>query len=124
MRISMQILTDRLRQNYPDCQMGSMSEEMNLKRPLFYQNGTDFKKNKVYIARERDITKALLAHHGDNLVLVVGDGFGQTGCRRRVCVSFRQGRIRKSCSIPSSGFLTHTIPGMNGCRTLPCLNGR
>ena len=48
MRISMQILTDRLRQNYPDCQMGSMSEEMNLKRPLFYQNGTDFKKNKVY----------------------------------------------------------------------------
>ena len=79
MRISMQILTDRLRQNYPDCQMGSMSEEMNLKRPLFYQNGTDFKKNKVYIARERDITKALLAHHGDNLVLVVGDGFRSDG---------------------------------------------
>ncbi|MDE7318362.1 MAG: hypothetical protein K2N46_01365, partial [Lachnospiraceae bacterium] len=79
MRISMQILTDRLRQNYPDCQMGSMSEEMNLKRPLFYQNGTDFKKNKVYIARERDITKALLARHGDNLVLVVGDGFRSDG---------------------------------------------
>lgn len=79
MRISMQILTDRLRQNYPDCQMGSMSEEMNLKRPLFYQNGTDFKKNKVYIARERDITKVLLARHGDNLVLVVGDGFRSDG---------------------------------------------
>lgn len=75
MRISMQILADRLRQNYPDCQMGSMSEEMNLKRPLFYQNGTDFKRNKVYIARERDVTGSLLAYHGDNLVLVVGDSF-------------------------------------------------
>ena len=31
MRISMQILADRLRQNYPDCQLGDMSEEMNLK---------------------------------------------------------------------------------------------
>ena len=51
MRISMQILADRLRQNYPDCQLGRMSEEMSLKRPLFYQNGTDFKKNKVYIVR-------------------------------------------------------------------------
>ncbi len=72
MRISMQILADRLRQNYPDCQLGDMSEEMNLKRPLFYQNGTDFKKNKVYIAREADVTELLLAHHGDNLILVVG----------------------------------------------------
>lgn len=72
MRISMQILADRLRQNYPDCQLGKMSEEMNLKRPLFYQNGTDFKKNKVYIARENDVTESLLSHHGDNLVLVVG----------------------------------------------------
>ena len=75
MRISMQILADRLRQNYPDCQLGDMSEEMNLKRPLFYQNGTDFKKNKVYIAREADVTELLLAHHGDNLILVVGTKF-------------------------------------------------
>ena len=49
MRISMQILSDRLRQNYPDCCMGEMSDEMNLKRPLFYQSGTDFRKNKVYV---------------------------------------------------------------------------
>lgn len=75
MRISMQILADRLRQNYPDCQLGEMSEEMNLKRPLFYQNGTDFKKNKVYIARENDVTESLLSHHGDNLILVVGMRF-------------------------------------------------
>lgn len=75
MRISMQILTDRLRQNYPDCQMGDMSEEMNLKRPLFYQNGTEFKKNKVYIARVCDVTEPLLSRHGDNLVLVVGTAF-------------------------------------------------
>ena len=75
MRISMQILADRLRQNYPDCQMGNLSEEMNLKRPLFYQNGTDFKRNKVYIARESDVSGALLKHHGDNLVLVVGTSF-------------------------------------------------
>lgn len=72
MRISMQILADRLRQNYPDCLLGDMSEEMNLKRPLFYQNGTEFKKNKVYIAREADVTESLLSRHGDNLILVVG----------------------------------------------------
>lgn len=72
MRISMQILADRLRQNYPDCQLGEMSEEMSLKRPLFYQNGTDFKKNKVYIARESDVTESLLNHHGGNLILIVG----------------------------------------------------
>lgn len=75
MRISMQILADRLRQNYPDCQLGEMSEEMNLKRPLFYQNGTDFKKNKVYIARESDVNAELLEQHGDNLVLIVGMKF-------------------------------------------------
>jgi len=71
----MQILADRLRQNYPDCQLGEMSEEMNLKRPLFYQNGTDFKKNKVYIARECDVNASLLNSHGDNLILVVGTAF-------------------------------------------------
>ena len=75
MRISMQILTDRLRQNYPECQMGSMSEGMNLKRPLFYQNGMNIKKHKVYIARECDVTSDLLSHHGDNLFLVVGNRF-------------------------------------------------
>jgi hypothetical protein len=73
----MQIVADRLRQNYPDCQLGEMSEEMNLKRPLFYQNGTDFKKNKVYIARENDVTAAMLKNHGDNLVLVVGTSHEQ-----------------------------------------------
>lgn len=77
MRISMQILADRLRQNYPDCQLGEMSEEMNLKRPLFYQNGTDFKKNKVYIARENDVTESVLSRHGDNLILVVGMRFAE-----------------------------------------------
>ena len=79
MRISMQILADRLRQNYPEYQQGELSEEMNLKRPLFYQSGTDFKKNKVYIARENDIPAAALKEHGDNLVLIVGDGvkFGE-----------------------------------------------
>ena len=91
MRISMQILTDRLRQNYPDCQMGSMSEEMNLKRPLFYQNGTDFKKNKVYIARERDYHESPAGHHGDNLVLVVGDGFSVRRAAGAGCV-FLSGR--------------------------------
>ena len=73
MRISMQILADRLRQNYPDCRLGRMSEEMNLKRPLFYQNGTDFKKNKVYIVREEDMTRDVLERHGDNLLLIVGN---------------------------------------------------
>lgn len=73
MRISMQILSDRLRQNYPICRMGEMSEDMNLKRPLFYQSGTDFKKNKVYIMREKDVAASAVAGHGDNLVLVVGD---------------------------------------------------
>lgn len=72
MRISMQILADRLRQNYPDCRLGKMSEKMNLKRPLFYQSGTDLKKNKVYIARECDVVPSILTGHGDNLVLVVG----------------------------------------------------
>ena len=69
----MQILADRLRQNYPDCRLGRMSEEMNLKRPLFYQNGTDFKKNKVYIVREEDMTRDVLERHGDNLLLIVGN---------------------------------------------------
>lgn len=72
MRISMQILEDRLRQNFPDCHLDQMADEMNLKRPLFYQSGTEFKKNKVYIARERDVTREQLEAHGDNLVLVVG----------------------------------------------------
>lgn len=72
MRISMQILSDRLRQNYPECRMGEMSEEMNLKRPLFYQSGNDFRKNKVYVARENDLTESDLRNHGDNLVLMVG----------------------------------------------------
>ena len=72
MRISMQILVDRLKQNYPECYIGEMSEEMNLKRPLFYQNGTDFRRHKVYIAREEDLTEQLLAHHGENLILVIG----------------------------------------------------
>ncbi|MDO4261656.1 MAG: helix-turn-helix domain-containing protein [Eubacteriales bacterium] len=71
----MQILADRLRQNYPDCCLGELSEEMNLKRPLFYQSGTEFKKNKVYIAREADVTAQLLQSHGDNLILVVGEGY-------------------------------------------------
>ncbi len=75
MRTSMQTLADRLRQNYPDCQLGRMSEEMSLKRPLFYQNGTDFKKNKVYIVREADVTGSMLENHGDNLLLIVGNGF-------------------------------------------------
>lgn len=79
MRISMQILADRLKQNYPDCDFGEMSVEMNLKRPLFYQNGTDFKKNKVYIAREGDVTEKNLLEHGDNLVLVVGKKYYQSG---------------------------------------------
>lgn len=73
MRISMQILADRLRQNYPDCCPGQMSEEMNLKRPLFYQNGTELKKNKVYIAKSSDLTEDLLRTHGDNLVLIAGN---------------------------------------------------
>ena len=69
----MQILADRLRQNYPECRLGKMSEDMNLKRPLFYQNGTEFRKNKVYIARADDLTLEQLAEHGDNLILAVGD---------------------------------------------------
>lgn len=73
MRISMEILADRLRQNYPDCYLGEMSGEMNLKRPLFYQSGTEFRKNKVYIASENDVTESMLRNHGDNLVLVVGE---------------------------------------------------
>lgn len=72
MRISMQILVDRLKQNYPECYVGELSEEMNLKRPLFYQNGTDFRNHKVYIAQEEDLTEQLLMHHGENLILVVG----------------------------------------------------
>ncbi len=72
MRISMQILADRLLKNYPDCRLGEMSGEMNLKRPLFYQSGTDFRKNKVYIARVSDVSPSLLASHGDNLLLVTG----------------------------------------------------
>lgn len=69
----MQILADRLRQNYPECRLGKMSEDMNLKRPLFYQNGTEFRKNKVYIARAADLTPEQIAEHGDNLILAVGD---------------------------------------------------
>ena len=69
----MQILADRLRQNYPECRLGKMSEDMNLKRPLFYQNGTEFRKNKVYIARKTDLTAEQLENHGDNLILIVGD---------------------------------------------------
>ena len=72
----MQILADRLRQNYPECRLGKMSEDMNLKRPLFYQNGTEFRKNKVYIARTDDLTLEQLAEHGDNLILAVGDFAG------------------------------------------------
>lgn len=75
MRISMQILADRLRQNYPDCSFGELSEEMNLKRPLFYQSGTEFRKNKVYIVHETDISEKDLLGHGDNMVLVVGERF-------------------------------------------------
>ena len=60
MRISMQILADRLRQNYPDCSFGELSGEMNLKRPLFYQSGTEFRKNKVYIVHETDISETEL----------------------------------------------------------------
>ena len=75
MRISMQILADRLRQNYPDCSFGELSGEMNLKRPLFYQSGTEFRKNKVYIVHETDIGETDLLEHGDNLVLVVGERF-------------------------------------------------
>ena len=75
MRISMQILADRLRQNYPDCSFGELSGEMNLKRPLFYQSGTEFRKNKVYIVHETDISETDLLEHGDNLVLVVGERF-------------------------------------------------
>ena len=75
MRISMQILEDRLRQNYPDCFFGELSGEMNLKRPLFYQSGTEFRKNKVYIVHETDISETDLLEHGDNLVLVVGERF-------------------------------------------------
>ena len=72
MRISMQILADRLHQNYPDFSAGKMADEMNLKRPLLYQSGMEFKKNKVYVAREADITEMLLDEHGDNLLLIVG----------------------------------------------------
>lgn len=78
MRISMQILADRLKQNYPDCRQGEMSEEMNLKRPLFYQNGTDLKKNKVYIVKAKDISKTLLHTHGDNLLLITDSPSGGT----------------------------------------------
>lgn len=48
---------------------------MNLKRPLFYQSGTEFRKNKVYIVHETDISETELLEHGDNLVLVVGERF-------------------------------------------------
>lgn len=48
---------------------------MNLKRPLFYQSGTEFRKNKVYIVHETDISETDLLEHGDNLVLVVGERF-------------------------------------------------
>ena len=75
----MQILADRLKQNYPDCKLGEMSEEMNLKRPLFYQGGTEFRKNKVYIARACDVTAEQLETHGDNMVLTVGDPLKDTG---------------------------------------------
>ncbi|MCD8240861.1 MAG: helix-turn-helix domain-containing protein [Lachnospiraceae bacterium] len=71
MRISMQILADRVRQNYPDCLAGELSDEMNLKRPLFYQGGASLRKNKVYIAHESDLTEEILESHGDNLLLVV-----------------------------------------------------
>lgn len=69
----MQILADRLRQNYPECRLGKMSQDMNLKRPLFYQSGTEFRKNKVYIAKAADLSEEELLAHGDNLVLAVGD---------------------------------------------------
>ncbi len=81
MRISMQILADRLKQNYPDCQLGEMSEEMNLKRPLFYQGGTEFRKNKVYIARACDVSKEQLEAHGDNMVMTVGNPLQGAECR-------------------------------------------
>lgn len=77
MRISMQILADRVRQNYPDCHVGELSDEMNLKRPLFYQNGASLKKNKVYIAHESDLSGEILKAHGDNLLLVVEAGRDQ-----------------------------------------------
>ncbi|MCD8363174.1 MAG: helix-turn-helix domain-containing protein [Lachnospiraceae bacterium] len=73
MRISMQILADRVRQNYPDCRAGELSDEMNLKRPLFYQSGASLRKNKVYIAHESDMTREILESHGDNLLLVTED---------------------------------------------------
>lgn len=72
MRISMQMLADRLRQNYPDCTAGELSQEMNLKRPLFYRNESDLKKNKVYIARAGEVPGRLLKEHGDNLLLLLG----------------------------------------------------
>lgn len=73
MRISMEILTDRLRQNYPDCVPVGIGSEMNLKRPLFYKSGADLKKNKVYIARQSDIPEEQLRNHGDNLLLLIGN---------------------------------------------------
>lgn len=81
MRISMQMLADRLKQNYPDCQLGEMSEEMNLKRPLFYQGGTEFRKNKVYIARLCDVSEEQLKGHGDNMVLFVGNPLQGAECK-------------------------------------------
>ncbi len=72
MRISMEILTDRLSQNYPECIPCGMGSDMNLKRPLFYQSGMEFKKNKVYIVRESELTEEKLYRHGDNLLLLVG----------------------------------------------------
>jgi len=71
----MQILADRLKQNYPECLFGEMSAEMNLKRPLFYQNGAILKKNKVYIVKESDLSEDILLKHGDNLFLVVGTSY-------------------------------------------------
>ena len=94
MRISMQILADRLRQNYPECRLGKMSEDMNLKRPLFYQNGTDFKKNKVYITRASDLTPEQLAEHGDNLVLAKAVNRIGDSVREAVETSMKDERLK------------------------------
>ena len=116
MRISMQILADRLHQNYPDFSAGKMADEMNLKRPLLYQSGMEFKKNKVYVAREADITEMLLDEHGDNLLLIVGMRYCPEENRIPGVCFFRMRSIQRYSLIRCSVFLIHMMHGTKRCR--------
>ena len=57
MKLNLDIISDHLPKSYPVRRYGSVSRNLSLKRPLLYESGCEFEKDRLYVARADTLPK-------------------------------------------------------------------